>query len=229
MQTVQSRTGETLRNADAFLEQNASTFPNIANSGARKKLRTALAGVSAHAEGQAGHGLLAKGTTQKYFALRSALLRDHMSPIAGIALAELPNTPEVAPLRMPTRRTSAETVFLAAKAMSKAAEPFSQVFIDAGLAPDFLVQLDAAADAMLALVDLRAQTQGRRTGATKGMTDQLRQGRKAIGALDRMLTSALKDDPALLANWKTLKRVRRSTSSGGAAAPVETPAPSAAA
>ena len=229
MQTVQSRTGETLRNADAFLEQNASTFPNIANSGARKKLRTALAGVSAHAEGQAGHGLLAKGTTQKYFALRAALLRDHMSPIAGIATAELPNTPEIAPLRMPKGRTSAEKVFLAAKAMSTAAQPFSQVFIDAGLAPDFLVQLDAAADAMLALVDLRAQTQGRRTGATKGMTDHLRQGRKAIGALDRMLTSALKDDPALLANWKTLKRVRRSTSSDGTVTPVETPAPSAAA
>ena len=178
----QTLTGATLRNADTFLEQNANAFPTIAGSGARRKLRRALASLNAHAEDQARNSLVAKGTTQKYRALRVALMRDHMSPIAGIALAALADAPEVAKLRMPRGRPSAQRLALAATAMRSAAEPFSDAFVAAGLAPDFLVQLTAAADAMMDALGQRAQTLGRRAGATRGVEEQLRQGRQAIAA-----------------------------------------------
>lgn len=55
------------------------------------------------------------------------------------------------------------------------------------------------------------------------------QRRRVVAVLDAMVTPALADEPALLASWKTIKRVRKS-GGGGMSANVPTPsAPTAAA
>lgn len=209
MHARQSSRLDTLQSARAFLQQNTARLPNVAASGMQKALDDALAELTTHSEGQASHRLVAMGTTQRLASLRQTLLRDHMAPVAGVAAARLPGTPELAPLRLPAKRLSLPNLALAAGAMAAAAAPFSQVFLDAGLPPDFMTQLTATADAMIASREQQKQSQGRRSGATKGLDAQLREGRRALNALNKFVVSALKDDPALLANWNALTRVRQ--------------------
>jgi hypothetical protein len=217
MQARYSNMRESLHDVKAFLDGNADRLAMVATSGLRQKLDLATVRLDAFAEGQAGHDLAAKGTTQKYQAFRQALLRDHMSPIAGIAFTELPHTPELAPLRMPKGNPSVKNLALAATAMAHAAAPFGDLFITAGLPEDFIPRLTSASAAMVDSFRERSQTHGKRTGAARGVVEQLSEGRKIVRALDRLVTSALHDDPALLTNWKTVQRVRRVASSAGAA------------
>ena len=54
--------------------------------------------------------MTSRGTTQKQYALRKALLRDHMSAIARVAKADLPPTPEVDAFRTPAGKPTVERI-----------------------------------------------------------------------------------------------------------------------
>jgi hypothetical protein len=75
-----------------------------------------------HASDQTGRLLAAQGATQKKDTLRQAPLRDHMSTIAHIARADLPNSPAREPLSMPRGQPTVEKLAAAAAGMAEAAE-----------------------------------------------------------------------------------------------------------
>lgn len=219
MQSRQSNTRQSLHDVQAFLDLNAGRLGAIAATGMRQKLDAEIVELDTFAAGQAGHGMVAKGTTQKYRVLREALLRDHMAPIASLARAELPRAPEIAPLLMPRGRISVDKLALHATAMAHAAAPFREMFVRACLPADFIEQLVAATDAMLEAFRQRSLTRGMHAGATRGLGAKLSECRKIVRVLDRLVTSALRDDPALLANWQSLRRVRGARRNDAAAAP----------
>jgi hypothetical protein len=223
MYTRQSNTIESFHDSRTFLDANVERLPATVRAGIRRKLDDVVVQVTDHVAGQGAHDLAAKGATQKYSALRRTLLRDRMAPIAAVAYGELPHTPELIPLRMPSGRPSAERLAQAATAMAQHAEQFSDVFTAAGLPQDFVAQLTAASDAVLEAFRQRAQILGKRREATKGLSTLLGKGRRAVRTLDRFLTSALADDPALLAGWKSVSRVRRSSRSTRSAPATESP------
>jgi hypothetical protein len=160
-----------------------------------------------------------------------------MAKIARIAAADLPNVPELQPLRMPRGKPTVEKLAALAAGMAKTAEPHTEVFIAAGLPNDFIDQLKAATDAMTNAISERTSSRGRRSGATVGLTQKLSAGRKIVHVLDAFVKSALKDDPVLVRNWNLVKRVPRPTgraasatpptpATPGQASPSPTPAPS---
>jgi hypothetical protein len=93
--------------------------------------------------------------------------------------------------------------------MAKTVEPYSDVFIAAGLPNDFIAQLNAATDAMTNTISERTSSRGRRSGATAGLKQKLSAGRRIVHALDAFVRSQLKNDPALLRDWNLVKRVPR--------------------
>jgi hypothetical protein len=199
---------QSLRNVEAFLDQHADVLDGVVKSGARQKLADAIAALSTHVSGQSGSNLASRGATQRHYARRQALIRDHMAPVARIAAADLPRTPELAPLRMPAQNLPAEKLAAAAYGMADAAKPFTDVFTAAGLSADFGEQLVAAADAMTGSLDERAQKRSAQRGATTGLKASLSAGRRIVHVLDAFVRTALKDDPALLSAWNGAKRVR---------------------
>lgn len=208
MQTRQGSMLQSLRSVESFLDQHAEVLQAVVQSGARQKLADAITALSTHVSGQAGSGLASRGATQKHYALRRALIRDHMAPVARIAAADLPRTPELVPLRMPAQNLPAEKLAAAAYGMANTAKPFASVFTAAGLPADFIDQLVAAADAMTATLDDRAQNRSAQRGATTGLKAKLSAGRKIVHVLDAFVRTALKDDPTLLSAWNGVKRVR---------------------
>jgi hypothetical protein len=228
MQTTQGTVLQSLRAVQAFLEVNADKLGGVVETGARKRLDDAIKDLTAHASDQSGSFLASQGATLKQRTLRRVLVREHMAPVARIARADLPVTPEIEPLRMPVGRPTPERLAALAYGMAKAADPHASVFVAAGLPQDFIARLTAAADAMLAAINDRTQKRGTRSGATKGIRQKLVAARKIVHVLDALVQNALKDEPALLASWNLIKRVQRV---GGrqAAAPAATPSPAPAA
>jgi hypothetical protein len=209
MQSRQGNVLQALRTVENFLTTNAAKLDDVVTTGTRKKLAETITTLEATVNEQAGSGVIAKGGTSRYHALRIALIRDHMAPIARIARAELPPTPELSALRMPRTAWKMERLAAAAHGMAQAAESSAAHFVAAGLPTDFIARLQGAADAMVRSVSDRKQTRGRLTGATKGLATTISSALKLVGVIDALVTSALVDDPALLANWKVVKRVRR--------------------
>jgi len=117
--------------------------------------------------------------------------------------------PELEPLRMPKGKPTVEKLASAAAGMAKTVEPYSDVFIAAGLPNDFIAQLNAATDAMTNTISERTSSRGRRSGATAGLKQKLSAGRRIVHALDAFVRSQLKNDPALLRDWNLVKRVPR--------------------
>jgi hypothetical protein len=225
MRTGQGNMLQSLRNVEAFLEENADTLDGVVKTGARQRLAKAITELAAHTSEQTGNTLASQGATKRQQALRKALLRDHMAPIVRIAEADLPKTPDVEPLRMPLGKPPAQKLAAAAYGMAKAASPHADVFTSAGLPGDFVAQLTGAADAMLASVDERSRNHGKRTGATKGLKSKLTAGRKIVHVLDAFVQSALKDDPARLADWNAVKRVKAPNRPTVPATPAPAPTP----
>lgn len=211
MKTVQGQVLESLHSCKSFLDTNDERLAGVAQSGAGQKLIRTIVDLESHVAGQTGNQLASQIATRTQRALREALLRDHMRPIACIAKAELTETPELESLRMPAGKPTVERLAALAHGMGQAALPFAPLFAAHGLPGDFVVRLERAADAMVAaLVDRRAH-RGRRVGDTKGLKEKLSRGRKLVHVLDAMIQSALRDEPALLAHWNSVKRVQRMT------------------
>ena len=146
MQTKQGNRLQSLRSVQAFLDEYAGRLAGVVRTGARQRLDDAVTELSTHASEQTGSSLASQGATQKQRTLRAALLRDHMAPISRIAKSDLPQTPEIEPLRMPRGRPTHERLAAAALGMAKAATPFTGVFVAAGLPADFITQLESAAN-----------------------------------------------------------------------------------
>jgi hypothetical protein len=126
------------RSVETFLGAHADKARRRVKTGARQKLTEAITALDLHASDQTGGALASQGATQKKLSLRQALLRDHMAKIARIAAADLPNVPELEPLRMPRGKPTVEKLAAAASDMAKTAAPYADVFISAGLSQDFI-------------------------------------------------------------------------------------------
>lgn len=230
MFTRQGNVMESLRAVQDFLDTNADRLGNIGTSGARLRLDETIALLSTHIADQSGEHLTAMGLTRQQFARRKTLLRDHMAPVARIARAELPVTPELAPLRMPRGSPGVQRLDALARGMAQAAEPFADVFIAFGRAPDFVARLNAAAERMLDAGSERRLARASGAGATVGLKQFLTRGRKIVHVLDALVTTQLQGDEPLLAHWNSIKRVKRvavrgARLQGGAAVVAELPSP----
>lgn len=202
---------QALRAVEGFLADNSAALPTVANSGSRRKFDRLMADIKRHIADQSGAELTAKIKTKKIHALRRALVRDQMKPIARIAAAELPDRPELYPLRLPRGTPSLQRLIAYARGMAKLAKTHADVFIDEGLPHDFLARFADATKAVGQAATERMSARGARSGATKGLETQLGRARKEVGVLDAFISTALQDDAALLTNWKTIKRVPRGT------------------
>jgi len=213
MQTAQGNMLESLIRVRTFLNDNAETLASVVKGGTRIRLDETIAALTASLESQGSSNIAAKKATRAQYARRIALLKDHMSVVARIAQATLPNTPELAALRMPKGSPSLARLAAAAHEMANGAAAHAEVFVSAGLPADFVAGLKAAADAMLAARGERGTSTGRRAGATEALKAGLSAGRKTVRILDALVKTALKGEPGLVADWINVSRVRKVTSS----------------
>jgi hypothetical protein len=89
-----------------------------------------------------------------------------MQPLVSVARAKLRTVPNSQAMTMPSPNTRVVSLLAHTRGMAEAAQPYAQLFIDAGLSPDFMASLTAAADAVKKSIDTRAVARGQRSNAT---------------------------------------------------------------
>jgi len=174
---------------------------------ANKALDDILSELESHAVRQDGGQRRAVGETANQRVLRLAL-RFAMRPIAEVATAQLRETPQFASLRLPSHRLRGMTLVSAARTMADAATPHKELFVASGLPADFIEQLLRAADAVSDSYEVRRDNQSVRKGATRGLLESERRGRKELRILDSLVIPALGNDDAMLEEWESARRIQ---------------------
>ena len=164
--------------------------------------------VTAAAAEQDAQAKVSLGATAQAQALRAELLVHHMRPIAKLAKVAIPDVVkmEVA-LKAPAADRDTEALLASAEAMAKASEHYRDTLIARGLPVDFVEQLRTVAAAYKQEFDARGQAKGAVTKATTVVRTDIVSGRKAVEAMSVIVTKALRNDPATLAQWHQIKRV----------------------
>jgi hypothetical protein len=209
MDNKQGSVLESIRAVQNFLDAHADQLGEMNKTGVRQQLDQVVTQLTGHVTSQKDHSLASLGATRKQRALRRVLIKEHMRPIARIATADLPPTPEVQPLTMPAGHPTAAVLIAAARGMAAAAERFATVFTGAGLPADFVAQLTTATEALEAARDQQTATRSSRAGSTDVLAETLQRGRRIVRVLDSLVSNAVKDNAELLAAWKSAKRIRQ--------------------
>jgi hypothetical protein len=210
MRAAQGRMLERLRAVQAFIDANKDRLAGLAESGCRRQLDKVIAEALEHALNQASNAHSSRGATAEVRAIRAALVRDYLKPIAGIAAAQLPSMPALKVLLIrPKHYLSGGQLAAYGQRIANEARPFSDVFVSAGMHPAFADRLDALAGQLLGALDVRRQMSGRSRAATSALAAVNVAAARVIGVLDALITSTLNDAPDLLAGWNQVKKIRK--------------------
>ena len=211
MKLRQGNTLASLENARRYLDDNAAALNGVITAEPRMKLDDSIAELSSSVTEQNQFTRDRKGSFAVQDMYRTALIRDHMAPIAKIANLELSHAPELVKLSLPRKRVTIQQLGALADGMAEAARPHSQVFLEAGRKSDFLERLKNAANQLRIAAYEGAQGRVRIKKATTSLDQKLSRGRKVVHMLDALVKEAVGNDKALLDSWSIAKRVVRTT------------------
>jgi hypothetical protein len=208
MKHRQSHVLETLRQVQVFLDANATAIgPAFASS--RRNLDDVVTQLTTYANAQEVGTISSRGETAKQRALRDALREDHMEPIAEVARQKLRDVPEFRALVMPPSNATSTQLIARATAMAEAAQAHEQVFKEIGLPDDFIASLRTLAAEVAQSIDDRKQHASKRSGATAGLDAEEKRGRGVLRLINALVVPRLRKSEALLAEWRSAKRVPR--------------------
>lgn len=204
---------ETLQGMQRFLDDNTALLDAVNSSGARKTLDDVATQLATHAVDQVGGHRTSQAETAKQRKLRLALRFNQMRAIAEIARQKLSEQPEFTKLSLPPSGFKGAKLTAAARDMANAAEKYSDVFLQAGLAADFVAQLRAATDQLEQSLGVRRESRGQRAGATTGLRAQTTQARKAMRVIDSLVRPKLGTNEQLLREWEVASHIQRARKS----------------
>ena len=220
MKAQQIRKFDMLRRIQQFLDAFAAKLVAVNATAARKELDQLVEQMGVNESTQAFSTLNAKSQTALQAALRRDLVNNHMRPIATIAAAHLRDVPGFKALQLPSNDVKVAVLVQDATAMAEAARAYQQVFVDNGRPQNFADALLAAAAAVRASIDARAQSIASKAGARDGLKVTATRAHLVIRLLDAQVKTVLVDDPKTLAAWNSAKRIGR-----GKVVPIEATIP----
>ena len=217
----QVRKFDMLRRVQQFLDEFAVKLFAENAAAARKELDQLVEEMGVSETAQATSTLNARSATAVLAVLRRDLVIQHMRPVATIAAAHLREVPGFEALRLPPKGVKVAVLVQDATAMAEAAREYQHVFVENGRPENFADALLAAAAAVRASIDARAQYIMSKAGARGALKATATRAHLVLRFLDAQVQSALVDDPKTLAAWKSAKRIGK-----GKVVPLEATLPS---
>ena len=209
MKTRMQNVAMTLDGIVVFGGQNPLTPANTRATALYTQIGTTATSLRAHADDQdSGNAEFRSGTLSRREATQALL--GQMRPINQMARA-LPKEqyPGVRALfRMPPT-TGYAAILSRANAFLEAVGPIKSAFVERGLPADFDEQLAEKVAAITAATNSRTLGKAAQVGGTAGMEAMASEGLAAVAELDSILTYQYRNNPALLAAWKSVRHVQR--------------------
>ena len=147
-----------------------------------------------------------RGATARQRALREALWKQHMFPLARIARRVFA-VPEIrAKFALPAKLADNDAIVTSASGMAATAEMHAAVFVQEGLSEDFVARMRASILELRGAIDVRVEGQRRRKESREGLDALAKRGVAAVDVLDAIVQPRLESKPDLLAAWTSVKR-----------------------
>ena len=207
MRTHQQYRVDALNRSKNFLDSNVGAVAGLADSAGMKQLDASLVAIAAFSNQQASVNRFMNGRAARERALTTNLVDQHMRPITTFARARLRGVPDFAALVKHTKKVTGAGIVREARGMATAAAPHIAALIAGGFPADAVTQLSAAADALEQALTDRASAKVGRVTATKGIAEEIKDGREAVAMLHAVVSRQLANNPTLLAGWNSARRV----------------------
>lgn len=193
-----------LNAARHFLREHAHLLLRVIESGALTRLDDLIDTLNQHSTSQVVHGMRFSSLTRTQQSLQADLRRNFMTPIARIARADLPPTPDFQVLRMPSGRVTSDQLARAAVAMARVAEQHADTFVAVGMQPGFIDRMLAMVESLQTLRSEALLERGKRHAATMGLDTETLDARRTLRALDSLIAVELRKNPSLFAKWTAM-------------------------
>lgn len=230
MQSHQDRVSQSLRGMEGWIDAHPTLVPPEA-AGQVEALRGINQRLGQYVIDQEQQDRARSAGTVTVQQLRRELRQDHLVPIATMARSVVKITPELeVALRVPRPDAANAKILASANAIAAIGDAHKDVLVQHGLTASFVDDLRALTTTLQTAVDDRRQAKNRRVGATKAISDEVKNSRLVVQALDIVITRALRgQQPGLLAEWRNAKRVTIKPARPAAAPQVATASPAPAA
>jgi hypothetical protein len=199
---------DAFRRMQSFLDANAAVLGNVNRAVSRLELDAAVTRLTADGARQERAITAATSLTKMKGEARDDLRLHHMQQIAAIARRRLAGAPAIQDLRLPHKSTSDAALIVKANAMAAAAAPYTQLFVAQQLPADFIAQLRAAAQAVLAVISVRGAALVELHMGTRNVRDQLAITYTDVKVLNALVVKQLKGRSGLLEAWRIAKRIK---------------------
>jgi hypothetical protein len=212
---------------DEYGTARTADFPaNSAGEVMFSAVRSEIDIIEAKASAQSsGLNMEREGTATRAIAretLRSQL--DAISRTAG-ALALAGTTPGLENrFRMP-RGNNDQSLLNAARAFRQDATPIAASFVNLGLSPNFLINLDTAIEEFEQAINRQNTGRDTHVTATTAIDEALERGINLVRQLDAIVRNKYSDDPPQLAAWQSASHIERSPQRAKQTEPPDAPTP----
>jgi hypothetical protein len=221
MNKTQQQVLESFTRVSAFLDANPMTGL-IDVAPARAMLDDALRRVRRHVATQESAPAMGRAALHRQQDLAGRIKDDFMRPLVTIARAQTEPGLDAglsAAFRMPTGRLGVQGLLQWCDGIREAARPVEALFVQHGMPADFLTRMAEAREELVRSMTIRATLTTAHVAARTGLQVELRRARLAVDRLDALVRACFRGDEAVLATWRSTKRVHKLT--GGAATPAQ--------
>ena len=175
----------------------------------RQELETAVEELEQHAVGQDAARRKGLAATRALHAAERSLRERHLRPLAAIARALEEEEPGIVNgLRLPGRRIGVTRLVAEASAIRSSAVKHARLLVDYGRHPEFLSQIGSAIEALQGRYLEQARALGNKVGSTAALAQGMMHARRLVMLLECQIVSGFIDDHAVLAEWRSAKRVQ---------------------
>lgn len=174
-----------------------------ANRDALDGVCTRMTTLAATREGARGER---QSQTAMYQEMRRRLEQEFLTPVRRLTRAIAGNNDELSAILRVRRQQDHVAQVSASRAVAAAAREHATAFTKAGLQADYAARLTALLDEITAIHDTRIRRVAELSGTVEALRLEARRGRFIVNLLDGVLSLVLERDPALLAEWKSLRR-----------------------
>jgi hypothetical protein len=208
MNTHQKAVLDRLVRVQQFLDRHADAIGDLSRSGTRTELDELLRDLDLRAATQNAAIETRPMLTARLQATRRALHSEHLYPIAAVAAASLRRFPALRRVRLPRNGWTDDLLYQTARSFVAIAGEHRHVFRDQCFPEDFVEQLDAAAEALMAVRAEQCTFGIERSSATAEITRLCSRANPLIKALDAVVRLRIRGDAAVMAEWQSVLRLQ---------------------
>jgi hypothetical protein len=190
-----------------FLDAHADVVAGVVRPEVRAELDRLVQQLDGYAVEQTTTTSGALTATAAQSQLRRQFYELFIKRIARITKRVIGRVPEFDAMVLKADVTEEPSFLATANALADAVQKYEAVFVANGMASDFVAQMHAAIGQLMTTTATRDRQVGRRVGSTAGLAAADKAFRELLGQLDALLVPALKNNPAVLADWKAVSRI----------------------